>query len=76
MPARVESIHRVMLAIKIRLLVEEGVPRGEQPHLRIVVPRAEVRQPGVAVVAVAGIGGERVRIAAAAGAADLVVIGY
>jgi len=48
------------------VLVEIGIAGDESPDLRIVIPRAHVRKPGVAVIAVAGGRGEGVRARTAA----------
>ena len=59
MPTRVHRIHRIMLTVQIRLLIQIGVTRGEGSDLRIVVPASDLEQPGIAIVAVTGIGPEK-----------------
>ena len=43
-----------MVTIEVGLLVEVGIVGDKPPDLRIVIARADMRQPGVVVVSVAG----------------------
>ena len=52
--------------------IQEGIAGNEPPDLRIIVARADMRQPGVAVVAIAGVGSVHVGAGAAGRAPDLV----
>jgi len=49
MPARIYSIHRIMLAVQIRLLIELGIAAGEGAKLRVVVPATNFEQTGITV---------------------------
>lgn len=69
MPTRIQRIHRVMLAVSIRLLVKVGVAAREPSDLSIVVPGPNVRQASVPIIPVPACRGELIstRAAPAAG---------
>ena len=71
-PTRVKSVHRIVFAIEEGVLIEVRIPSDEAPDLRVVISRADMRQPGVVVVSVAGGCGIHVGAGTAPRTADLV----
>src|SRR5262245_21114375 len=52
------------------MLVQLCIPRDKSPSLRIVVPRADVKEPRVPIIPVSAVGCEFVRIAGRASRCD------
>jgi len=68
--ARIQPIHRIVLAVQIRFLGQVGIAGCERAGLGMVETATDFRQSGVAVVAVAGCGGEAVDAASRTRAGD------
>jgi len=71
-PGWIDSIDGIMIAVEVRTLVEFGVTSCEAPDLCVIVSSSYARQPRIAIVSVAALRREHVRVRAAARARDLV----